>query len=160
MKKILFTLLLTAVSLGAAAQFEKGTKYVNASISDFGLSYSKVPGFSMGIHAGGGYFVADNWMLQGQLGWGHVAGDNTFNMGAGVRYCMKQNGLFFSGNIKYGLTDMGKVFHNAYLTPEVGYCFYLNDHVSLEPSVYVDMCLNRFKDFTKVGLKLSFGYYF
>ena len=50
--------------------------------------------------------------------------------------------------------------NNVYFTPEVGYCFYLNDHVSIEPAVYVDMCLNHFKDFTKVGLRIGFGYYF
>lgn len=163
MKKLFLPLFLTAVSLGAFAQFDKGTMYVNASLSGFGLSYSKTPGFCMNIEAAGGYFIADGWTLGGLIGWDHTAGANEFNLGMGARYYMRDNGLFFSGGLKYGLNSAGgdtEVMHNAYLTPEVGYCFYLNDHVSIEPSVYVDMCLNHFKDYTKVGLKLSFGYYF
>ena len=56
MKKIFIALLLATFTLSASAQFEKGTKYVNASLSGFGLSYSKQPGFCMNIEAAGGYF--------------------------------------------------------------------------------------------------------
>lgn len=163
MKKILSTLLLAVVSLGAFAQFEKGTMYANASLSGFGLSYSKQPGFCMNINAAGGYFIADGWALGGLIGWDHRDSANEFNLGMGARYYLRNNGFFFSGGLKYGLNSAGgdtEVIHNVYLTPEAGYCFFLNDHVSLEPSIYVDMCLNHFKDYTKVGLKLSFGYYF
>lgn len=160
MKKLFAALLLAAVSLGASAQFEKGTKYVGASLSGFGLSYSKVPGFCLDLQAVGGYFVADGWMLTGQFGWEHVPGNNNFDLGAGARYYLKQNGLFFGAGFKYKHVGPNLKSDNVYLTPEVGYCFYLNDHVSLEPAVYCDMCLNHFKDFTKVGLKIGFGYYF
>lgn len=161
MKKIVIALLLATFTLGASAQFEKGTKYINASLSGFGLSYSKVPGFCMNIEAGGGYFIANDWMLKGLIGWDHKGDENEFNLGLGGRYYMKNNGFFFGGGLKYGLISPGVgTVHNAYITPEVGYCFYLNDHVSIEPSFYVDMCLNHFKDYTKVGLKISFGYYF
>lgn len=167
MKKIIVTLLLAVVSMGAFAQFEKGTKYVNASLSGFGLSYSKQPGFCMNIEAAGGYFVADSWMLKGLIGWDHVGGSNTFDLGAGFRYYMKKYGVFFGTGIKYGLTGAGggdfgdaAVVHNVYLPLEAGYCFYLNDHVTIEPSAYVDMCFNHFKEATKFGLMVSFGYYF
>ncbi|MBR6031829.1 MAG: outer membrane beta-barrel protein [Bacteroidaceae bacterium] len=163
MKKIFVALLLAAISLGASAQFEKGTKYVNASLTSFGLDYQKAGGFHLGFGAGAGYFIADGWMLQGQLGWNHQDGANEFSLGAGARYCLQRNGIFFGGGLRYGLSSAGggaPVAHNAYLTPEVGYCFYLNDHVSVEPAFYVDMCLNHFKDYTKFGLKVSFGYYF
>ena len=160
MKKIFIALLLAAVSLGASAQFEKGTKYVSASVSDFGLSYSKFEDFRLGLHALGGYFFADSWMAMGQIGWDHSAGLNVFDVGVGARYYLKQNGIYFAGSFKYGHVGPNAVRNNVYLTPEVGYCFYLNNHVSIEPSVYCDMCLNRFKDFTKVGFKIGFGYYF
>lgn len=156
-------LLLAAVSLGASAQFEKGTKYVNASLTGFGLDYCKAGGFHLGIGAGAGYFIADKWMLQGQFGWNHQDGVNEFTLGAGGRYYLRENGFFFSGGFRYGVFNPGgdaPISHNIYLTPEIGYCFYLNDHVSIEPSVYLDMSLNHFSDFIKVGLKLSFGYYF
>lgn len=160
MKKIFLALLLAATSLGASAQFEKGTKYVSASVSDFGLSYSKFEDFRLGLHALGGYFVANNWMVLGQIGWDHQTGLNVFDVGAAARYYMKQNGLYFGAGFKYGHVGPNEVMNNIYFTPEVGYCFYLNNHVSIEPSVYCDMCMNHFKDFTKVGFKIGFGYYF
>ena len=163
MKKIFLTLLLAAISLGSFAQFEKGTKYVNASLTGFGIDYSKAAGFHIGLGAGAGYFILDNWMLFGQIGWDHQDGANGFNLGVGGRYYLKDNGLFFGTGLRYGLYSIGgdaPVSHNAYLPLEAGYCFYLNDHVSIEPVAFVDMCLNHFKDFTKFGLKVNFGYYF
>ena len=163
MKKVIFTLLFAVVSMGAFAQFEKGTKYVNASLTSFGLDYGKAGGFHLGLAGAGGYFIADNWMLQGRLGWDHMDGANEFTMGAGARYYLKDNGFFFGGGIRYGLNSGGgdaETVHNAYLPLEAGYCFYLNDHVSIEPAAFVDMCLNHFKDYTRFGLKVSFGYYF
>lgn len=163
MKKIFIALLLAAVSLGASAQFEKGTKYVNASLTGLGLDYCKAGGFHIGMAAGGGYFFANNWAVLGQLGWDHRDGANEFGVGLGARYYLRNNGFFFSGGLKYGAYNPGgdaPVSRNLYLTPEVGYCFYLNDHVSIEPAVFLDMSMNHFSDFTKVGLKVSFGYYF
>ena len=158
MKKIFIALLLSAVSLGASAQFEKGTKYAGASLTGLGLSYSKAEDFRLGLQAVGGFFVADSWMVLGQFGWEHLNGNSTVGVGAGARYYMRQNGIFFGGMLKY--KHIPSNINNVYFTPEVGYCFYLNDHVSIEPAVYVDMCLNHFKDFTKVGLRIGFGYYF
>ncbi len=160
MKKIIFTLLFAVVSLGASAQFEKGTKYVGASVSDFGLSYSKYEDFRLGIHALGGLFVENSWMVLANFGWEHLPGNNSIDLGAGGRYYMQQNGLYFGGSFKYQHVCPDVKADNFYLTPEVGYCFYLNDHVSIEPAVYCDMCLNHFKDFTKIGFKIGFGYYF
>ena len=51
MKKIFIALLLATFTLGASAQFEKGTKYFGASLSGFGISYSKVPGFCIDLQA-------------------------------------------------------------------------------------------------------------
>ena len=160
MKKIFIALLLAAVSLGASAQFEKGTKYAAASVSNFGLSYSKSEDFRLGLHALGGYFFADGWMALGQIGWDHLDGTNAFEVGASARYYMVQNGLYFGAGLKYGHTGPDFVVNNIYFTPEVGYCFYLNNHVSIEPAIYCDMSLNHFKDFTKVGFKIGFGFYF
>ena len=163
MKKIFIALLLATFALSASAQFEKGTKYVNASLTSFGLDYCKAGGFHLGLAGAGGYFFADNWMVLGRLGWDHQDGANEFTMGAGARYYLKDNGFFFGGGIRYGLNSPGgnaDVVHNVYLPIEAGYCFYLNDHVSIEPAAFVDMCLNHFKDYTRFGLKVSFGYYF
>lgn len=158
MKKIFLALLLAVVSLGASAQFEQGTKYAGASLSGFGLSYSKSEDFRLGLHAQGGYFVADGWMALAQMDWEHMNGTNNVSVGAGARYYLVQNGLFGGLALKY--QHVSPNINNVLLCPEAGYCFYLNQHVSIEPSVYVDMSMNHFKDFTKVGLKIGFGYYF
>ena len=100
MKKVILSLLFAVVSMGAFAQFEQGTKYVNASLTGFGLDWAKAPGFHLGIGAGAGYFIADNWMLLGQIGWNHQDGANEFQLGAGARYYMKDNGLFFGGGMR------------------------------------------------------------
>ncbi|MBO7120142.1 MAG: outer membrane beta-barrel protein [Bacteroidaceae bacterium] len=160
MKKIILSLLLAVVSTGAFAQFEKGTKYVGANLqgTGLGMGYSKSTDFFIGLQANAGYFIADSWMLLGEFGWNHQNGNSSVGLGAGARYYMKQNGLYFAGLLKY--KHIPSNINNVYLSPEVGYCFYLNDHISIEPAVYVDMCLNHFKDFTQVGLKIGFGYYF
>ncbi len=158
MKKIVLALLLAAFSIGASAQFEQGTKYVSASMTGFGLGYSKNTDFFIGLNVNSGYFIVDNWMLFGEFGWEHQDGNSCVDMGVGTRYYLRQNGLYFSGALKY--KHVPSNINNVYLSPEVGYCFYLNDHVSIEPALYLDMSLNHFKDFTKVGLKVGFGYYF
>jgi len=160
MKKVILSLLLAVVSMGAFAQFEKGTKYASASLTGLGLSYSKAEDFRLGLQAVGGFFVADSWMVLGEFGWEHLPGNNSIDLGVGGRYYMLQNGLFFGGGFKYQHVCPDAKTDNFYITPEIGYCFYLNDHVSIEPSIYCDMCLNHFKDFTKIGLKIGFGYYF
>ena len=48
MKKILMLLLVSVMTLGANAQFEKGTHYVNASLSGFGIGFSN-GNFNMGL---------------------------------------------------------------------------------------------------------------
>jgi hypothetical protein len=41
----------------------------------------------------------------------------------------------------------------------VGYTFYLNDKVSIEPAVYADFGMNDFRNGTNAGLKIAFGLY-
>lgn len=158
MKKIILSLLLAAISLGASAQFEQGTKYVGASMTGLGLGYSKNSDFYIGFQANAGYFVSDGWMLYGDIGFESQNGECSVDLGVAGRYYMQQNGLYFSGAFKYKHIDPW--INVVYLTPEIGYCFYLNDHVSIEPAIFCDMSLNHFKDFTKLGLKVGFGYYF
>jgi hypothetical protein len=160
MKKVILSLLFAVVSMGAFAQFEADTKYVSASLTGFGMSWQDNAGFELGLDATGGYFVADSWMVLGQFGWAHRKHFNEFNLGAGVRYYMQQNGLFFGSLLKYNHVGTQYKNDNFIVAPEVGYCFYLNNHVSIEPAVYIDMCLNHFKDYTKIGLRIGFGYYF
>lgn len=165
MKKIILSLLLLISGLSASAQFEFDKKYVSASFSGLDMSYGSETKFTMGLDLTGGYFCDDDWMLYGRFGYRHqtIAGEgndvNNLNVGAGVRYYITQNGLFLGCGAKYEHIHR---HHGNYfdLTPEVGYCFYLNRNLSIEPSVYYDLCVNRFTEGSKIGLRLGLGYYF
>ena len=110
---------------------------------------------------------------------------NDLQIGVGGRYYIEQNGIFLGVGLAYqhatnvtfsqhesiigGTTENGPVrtVYNYYgnrnyvhLTPEVGYCFYVNNYLSIEPSVYCNLCLNRFSEGTEIGLKLGMGFYF
>ena len=111
---------------------------------------------------------------------------NDLQIGVGGRYYIEQNGIFLGVGLAYqhatnvtfsqhesiigGTTENGPVeirtdnyYGNrnyVHLTPEVGYCFYVNNYLSIEPSVYCNLCLNRFSEGTEIGLKLGMGFYF
>ena len=183
MKKIIMALLLAVTTLSAKAQFEQGTSYVNTSLSGMDLSFQKNQ-FNLGLDVKGGYFFEDAWMCYGQMEYnftnikGKYNDANQIALGAGIRYYIEQNGLFLNLGVKYGHTSSWGIEYgmdylngpfinaihtsknNIFLTPEVGYCFYLNHYVSIEPAVYYDMSLHHFSSGSKVGLKLGFGFYF
>lgn len=156
MKKFVVTLLLAVFTLGASAQFEKGTHYGEASVAGLGIGYGQGQ-FNFGIGAGYGYYVADCWMIGGRLGYLHQGSQyNNAVVQALFRYSFKKNGLNVGGGLQYqhGRGDL------VQLCPQVGYTFYLNHYISLEPSVYCDLCMNDFKDGTNVGLRIGIGLYY
>lgn len=190
LRKVLTMLLIAVSSMQASAQFEKYTSYLNTSLTGLGLSYSKDSRFKMGVQATGGYFVEDCWMVYGRFGFEHqgargvMKNRNDLQIGVGGRYYIEQNGIFLGVGLAYqhatnvtfsqhesiigGTTENGPVEIRTYygnrnyvhLTPEVGYCFYVNNYLSIEPSVYCNLCLNRFSEGTEIGLKLGMGFYF
>lgn len=183
MKKMILGLLLAITTLSAKAQFEQGTSYLNTSLSGLDLSFQKHQ-FNFGLDVKGGYFFEDAWMVYGQMEYdftnikGRYNDANQVALGAGLRYYIEQNGLFLNLGLKYGHTsswglgtgigETGLPYlrgvhnsqNNIFLTPELGYCFYLNHYLSVEPSVYYEMSLNHFSSGSKVGLRVGFGFYF
>lgn len=176
-------LLLAFTTLGAKAQFEQETSYLSTSLTGMDLSFQKHQ-FNFGLNVKGGYFFEDAWMVYGEMGYnfhnikGKYNDTNEITLGAGLRYYIEQNGLYLNLGAKYGHASSwglatgvdvlnnpftyvahNKV-NNIYLTPELGYCFYLNHYLSVEPAVYYDMSLNHFSSQSKVGVKVGFGYYF
>lgn len=101
----------------------------------------------------------DDWMVLADAVWNvrHEV-PNDFRLGAGVRYYIEQNGLFLSAGLRY--LHRFSNFNDLQLTPEVGYCFFLGGHVSIEPALYYDMSLSDFGHKSKVGVKVGLGYYF
>ena len=164
MKKILLLLLFAVVSVSSFAQFEKGTKYVGASLTGLNLSYSSGEKFGLGLQATGGYFFADSWMAIGGLEYVHQWQSAPFNdinavaVRAGARYYFQSNGIFLGAGLQYKHAAVNADY--LQLPLEVGYCYYLNQYVSIEPAIYFEPCLNKFSDGTRVGLKIGLGFYF
>ena len=159
MKKIILVLFVALLATTASAQFEQGTKYLGASFTNFGMSYNKKAKFSLGLNAEAGYCFADSWMLRANIGYNYQKGGaNDFNVGAGVRYYILQNGLFLGAGVEY--KHQRPNFNDLLIPVEIGYTFYLNHYIAIEPSVYYKMSTNDFGDGSTVGLRLGLGYYF
>ena len=147
------------VTLAANAQFEKGKYYCNGSLTGLGLSYSGSEEFSFGVDAKGGYMVADNWMALATAGYQHSGGDvdDSFYVGVGGRYYIIENGLYMGVNAKL---QHGWSGYNDFMPGiELGYAFFLNKSVTVEPAVYYDQSIKNHSDYSKVGFRIGVGIY-
>lgn len=50
--------------------------------------------------------------------------------------------------------------HNLRIPIEIGYTFYLNHYLAVEPAIYSKMSLNHFSEGSEFGLKIGLGFYF
>ncbi len=158
MKKWIIFLLLGAVAMGAQAQFEKRTKYIGASLSGLGLSYSSNERFRMGLDAEAGYFMADCFLLKANVGYEHTRYTDDVGIGVTGRYYFSQNGIFMGAGAEYN--HFTKNNNDVMIPVEVGYAFFLNQYLTLEPSVYYKMSLHDFSGNSTVGLRVGLSYYF
>ncbi len=146
------------VSMVANAQFEKGKIYAGASLSGFDVSCSGSGSGKYGLQAHGGYLVDDNMMITGLVGLARQNGVTDFSIGAGGRYYLVQNGIFFGVSLKY--VNESSVYDDLMPGVQVGYAFFLNDKITIEPELYYDHALFNFKDYSTVGFRLGLGIYF
>lgn len=159
MKKIMIMLAMLTMTLAANAQFEQGKKYIGASLTGLNLSYNGSQEVNFGFQAKGGYFVEDCWQVNAMIGYEKAGKDanGMFQLGAGGRYYIIQNGL-------YGGVNAKAIFSSGYndILPgiELGYSFFINDKVTIEPAVYYDQSFKRHSDYSTVGLKIGVGLYF
>ena len=158
MKKIFSILLLFVFVLSANAQFEKGKKYVGASVTGLGLSYSSNEEFRFGMDAEAGYFVTDCLLIKGNIGYEHTKAIDDVRVGASARYFFSQNGIFLGTGAEYNHFSPS---NNDVMIPlEVGYCFFINGHLAIEPSLYYKMSLHDFSDNSTVGARIGLGFFF
>jgi len=158
MKKIIFGMLMAMCALTASAQFEEGKSYINVSTTGMGLSYSKSEKARFDVAATGGYFLAQDWMAYGRVNYEHRHHIDNIGLGLGVRYYIEQNGLYMNFGALY--EHLTKNVNNIYLTPEVGYTFFVNQYITIEPALYYNISINDFSDGSKIGARLGLGFFF
>lgn len=143
----------------ASAQFESDKLYLGSTLNGINLSYSDSKNLSLGFGAQAGYMFEQDWLAIGEVGFDFHSKDlqSTF-IGAKCRYFIEQNGIFLQAGAKY--VHAAKSYNDVVLTPEVGYCFFLNGHLTVEPSIYFDMSVTDFSKKSEFGLKIGLGWYF
>ncbi|MDE6721161.1 MAG: porin family protein [Bacteroidaceae bacterium] len=160
MKKLTFTLLFALMGISSAfAQFEKGKYYLSATTNSGDLSYSKHEKFHFDLGVNGGYMFEDGWMALAEAGFDYHNSDmQTFYVGAKCRYLIEQNGLFLQAGVRF--LHGAPSFNDVQITPELGYCFFLNKHLTFEPSLYYDVSLSDFSEKSKCGIKFGLAWLF
>jgi hypothetical protein len=159
MKKLTTLLLLLVMAVGtASAQFEQGKSYVGASVSGLGLSYSAKDHFSFGLQATAGHFVADCLLLHANIGYDHKRHIDDLQIGAGVRYYLDECGIFLGAGAEFD--HYTKSSNDVMIPLTVGYAFFLNRYLTLEPSVYYKMSMHDFSDNSTLGVNIGLGFYF
>ena len=159
MKKIFVMLAMLMMTLVANAQFEKGKHYLSASVNNFGMGYNGSNGFTLGVDLKGGYFLEDNWQVNGSAGFEHVGETDydCFKAGVGGRYYIIQNGLYLGVNGK--LIHANHDYNDVMPGLEVGYAFFINRSVTIEPAIYYDQSFKNHSDYSKIGFKVGVGIY-
>lgn len=140
--------------------FDQGKIYVGASLTGLDLSYNGMNKLSLGVQALGGYMVADNLMLLGQASYQHCGNDavaDEATVGVGGRYYIVQNGLYLGANVK--LVHAYHNYNDVRPSVEVGYAYFLNRTVTIEPAIYYDQSFKKHSDYSTIGLKVGVGIY-
>ena len=162
MKKFILAFAVLMLSASSAfAQFEKGKKYVGASVSGLNVSFNNNEDWKIDFSTKLGIMVEDNWMITGQLEYDYrKEGFSTIGFGGGVRYYIVQNGLYLGagGNLKHRWYD-GEKMTDVLPTVQVGYAFFLNRILTLEPELYYNHSFKSHKDYSGFGVRVGIGIY-
>ena len=79
-------------------------------------------------------------------------------LAAGLRYYIIQNGLSIGTGAEF--SHHAPNINNLHIPLELGYTFYLNHYVAIEPQVFYKVSVNDFTGGSEVGMRLGLGYYF
>jgi outer membrane scaffolding protein for murein synthesis (MipA/OmpV family) len=156
-RKILFLLLALTMSVASHAQFEQGKKYASASVSGLDLNFNDSENWKFDLSLKGGYMFEEAWMLTGELGYGyHKFEPNFFQLGAGVRYYIEQNGLFLGAGANY----VHRNYKDDFMpTIQLGYSYFISRTVTIEPELYYNQSLKDHADYSGFGFRIGFGIY-
>ena len=187
-KKIMLLIAALVMTVAANAQFQQGKGYIGASLTGLDMHYNGADKFNLGFEAKGGYLFMDNLMGLAFTSFehkGHKNATDNFMVGAGARYYIIQNGLYLGVNAKLvhastkveetqtvpvtdpiteitterTVTAKHKTHYNDVMPGlEVGYAFFINRSVTVEPAIYYDQSFKK-SDYSTIGLKVGIGIY-
>lgn len=157
MKKIVFMMMAMMVSVAAHAQFEQGKAYIGASLSNVDLSYNGARKGHFGLQGKGGYFIADNWMVTGLLGYDKQKDvPYSVTLGAGLRYYIVQNGLYMGATANYCHSDD---YNDLMPGIQLGYAFFISRTVTIEPELFYEHSIKSHSDYSTAGIRIGLGIY-
>ena len=158
-KKLMMMLAALTMSVATYAQFEQGKVYASAGLSNLDLNFNSNEKWKLDVSAKAGYLFTDNWMVTGQLGYNYRKyAPNAFTAGAGLRYYIEQNGLYLGLGANY--VHQNHDYDDLMPTIQLGYAFFLNRTVTIEPELYYNQSLKDHSDYSGFGLRIGFGIYF
>ena len=137
--------------------FTQGKTYVGASLSSTDLSYNGLSKGHLGINGKVGYFFADNLLGTAQVAYEKYK-DVPYSiiLGAGGRYYIEQNGLYLGASALFKHRDE---LDDLLPSVQVGYSFFINRTVTIEPELYYEQSFKNHKDYSQVGLRIGIGIY-
>ena len=147
-------------TLTASAQFQEGKGYIGASLTGLYLHYNGNDDFNIGLQAQGGYLFADNLLGYGQVALqtsANKAVADRYSVGVGLRYYLEDNGLFFGAGGKW--VHANHSYNDIMPTVEVGYAYFINRSVTIEPALYYEQSFRDHSDYSTFGLRLGLGIY-
>jgi len=160
-KKIFLLLAALTMSLTSFAQFEKGKKYLSATVSGLNVHYSGADKWQFGIAARGGYMLADNWLAMGIFDYSFQQnGPKSLSVGAAARYYVIQNGLYLGAGVNYShRCASGEKINDVVPNIHIGYAFFVSKTVTIEPELYYNQSLKSHSDYSDVGFRIGIGIY-
>ena len=160
-RKLSLMVVALMMAIAAHAQFEQGKKYISASFSGLDMGYNGSSEFNVGLQAKGGYFLADNLAVVGLIGYNHVGGDDEtpdrVSLGVQGRYYIIQNGIYLGAGATYKHANHN--YNDIMPGVEIGYAFFINRHVTIEPAIYYEQSFKDHSKYSNVGLRLGLGIY-
>lgn len=147
------------VSISASAQFQEGKSYLGASLTGLDLHYNGQDGLNLGVQAKAGYFPWDNLMVLASFDAAHNGSESVadhISVGVGGRYYITQNGLYLGAGVK--LLHANHNYNDLMPGVEVGYAFFINRSVTIEPAIYYDQSFKT-HNYSNIGLKVGLGIY-
>lgn len=160
MKKSLMIIAFLFTALVAKAQFEKELGYWIRRLPDL-ICRTAVLKTQFGFQVQGGAFLEDNIALLVHIGADWTDPIDVYSLGVGGRYYFDRTGVYMGAGLKMKKWDLkGGVEEDDYaFGVEAGYAYFLSKTVTIEPAVYYDMSFKD-GDYSKIGLKIGFGFYF